>query len=104
MEQLIGKEIVQGENKDTIPAESLFKFKEFLLLFYGASWCKQSRLVAKYINELMAFSMEKNVGEDKNIEVFYLSNDRTEDEWDRFYLELLGAMSVPVPWNTLDFS
>jgi hypothetical protein len=35
-----------------IEAEAMFRFKEFLLVFYGAHWCPESRKVAAHINAL----------------------------------------------------
>lgn len=78
----------------------MFRFKEFLLVFYGAHWCQESRGTAKNINGLMtAVNPEENEGKDPAIEVFYLSNDSSSDEFNRFYLEQLELN----PWCTLQW-
>jgi len=75
MEQLLGETILK-ENRDA-ETEIVYKFKEFMLLFYGASWSVKSQEVAKKINNLLSMINLEDTSQPRHIEVFYLSNDRS---------------------------
>ena len=51
MENIVGTQIQRGN--DTVDAEVMLKFKEFLLVFYGSYWSTEARQVAARINEFM---------------------------------------------------
>ena len=85
MEKLVGTEITRGGTE--CDAEVMLKFKEFLLVFYGAHWSSASRQVAGKINELMKAVNPEGDDREGNIEVFYMSNDTDSEENNRFLME-----------------
>ena len=68
----------------------MLKFKEFLLVFYGSYWSTEARQVAARINEFMKAVNPWGVfGDDgdASIEVFYISDDKNEEDFSRFLME-----------------
>jgi hypothetical protein len=50
--EILLKETILRDNSD-IEFEETLNFKEFLIVFYGASWLPKSKQVADAINELL---------------------------------------------------
>ena len=75
-------------------------FKEFFLVFYGAAWLPKTRVVAAAINTYMETSNPSDDSYNVKVEVFYISNDRSESEFDQFMQEMNEQRSwCYLPWN-----
>ena len=82
MEKLIGTNLLkQNEYHDS---KYILGVKEFIILFYGASWDGKSLKVAEALNQLlMVYNKYEDKGNDvpkPKMEVIYASNDRCEQE------------------------
>lgn len=51
MEKIVSGQLMRGEQ--TIEAKHGMQVREFLLLFYGASWDTKSQLIAEKINAML---------------------------------------------------
>jgi len=98
VEMLFGEEILRDGNE--IETQEVCGFKEFMLVFYGAVWSAKSMRVAEAINNYMT---EINPDDDnltQSVEVLYLSNDRSRNEFDSFYNEMNENNSwCALNWN-----
>lgn len=59
----------------------LSSFKEFFLLFFGASWDPKSTMLVTALRE---FLKQQNTEGSKLVEVLYVSNDDSEEEMLQF--------------------
>ena len=84
MESLYG-ELILREGAEVEAEDVLSNFKEFLLVFYGASWCPKNELIAQAINSLMIEQNPEDEAAPFNYEVFYVSGDQSKSEFKAFY-------------------
>ena len=83
-----------------IDADDVFKFKEFLLVFYGASWSQKSVNVAESISNILVELNPENEDAQQNVEAVYISNDRTRDEYSEFMKQCNEEVTwCSLPWN-----
>ena len=83
-----------------IDADDVFKFKEFMLVFYGASWSQKSRDIADAISNILVELNPENEDAQQNIEAVYISNDRNRDEYSEFMKNCNEEVSwCALPWN-----
>ena len=97
-------ELLQGElmcrDMQEIDADDVFKFKEFLLVFYGASWSQKSVNVAESISNILVELNPENEDAQQNVEAVYISNDRTRDEYSEFMKQCNEEVTwCSLPWN-----
>lgn len=82
MEKLIGSNLLKADQY--VDAKQVLFVKEFMILFYGASWDQKSNQVAEKLNQLLTtFNKYKDEGNDiprPKMEVLYASNDYSELE------------------------
>ncbi len=104
IEQVIGKKYLR---KKTIlgekERESLYVVEEcntdeyagckFVLLLFSAGWCPPCE---QFLQVLKDFYSEVNRVDKKVIEVFYVSQDKSEEEFKKTYAKM--------PWITVPFS
>ena len=78
MDKIVQTQLMRGEH--TIEARTALQTKEFLLLFYGASWDTKSQLIADKISAMLLHynRHEVDVGSKPRIEAIYCSNDVSE--------------------------
>ena len=84
MESLYG-ELILREGGEVEAEDVLSNFKEFLLVFYGASWTPNNEHIAQAISSMV---IEQNPEDDSlppNYEVFYISGDSSKSEFKAFY-------------------
>ena len=84
MEGLYG-ELILREGGEVEAEDVLSSFKEFMLVFYGASWLPNNDLIASAISSMI---IEQNPEDDTlppNYEVFYISGDSSKSEFKAFY-------------------
>lgn len=86
METLL-KEIILREGQE-IEFEEILGFKEFLIVFYGASWLPKSKQVASAINCYLDTNNPEDDSAAPKVELLYLSNDRTKEEFESFMQEM----------------
>ena len=103
IEQIIGKKFIRkkailGEKE----RESLYIVEEcnpeefagckYILLFFSSGWCPPCE---QFLQVLKDFYSEVNIDK-KVIEVFYVSRDKSEDEFKKSYAKM--------PWITVPFN
>ena len=99
MESLFSGDPILKENAEIDAEEILQSFREFLLVFYAASWTPKSYQIAERIN---LFMLEQNPDDDnqsRNYEVLYISNDANKKDFKSFYKQYCED----VPWCTLRY-
>ena len=84
---LLLKSTVLRDGQD-VEFEEILGFKEFLIVFYGASWLPKSLTVATAINGFLDINNPDDDSAAQKIEVLYLSNDRTKEEFESFIHEM----------------
>ena len=98
MEKLAGDQILRDCQE--FDADDAFNFKEFLLVFYGAQWSQKSNEVADLITQALVELNPENEDAQQNLEVFYISNDRTKEEYSEFMKSCNEEVSwCALPWN-----
>ena len=80
--------------------EILTSFKEFILIFYGASWSDRSIHISNAITELLIRQNPDDENQAPLYEVIYISNDYDKSEFKNFYEQ----MCEETPWCTLQFT
>ena len=68
-----------------------------MLLFYGASWLSKSNQVAASINEYIEYMHGNDDPYPPKVEVLYISNDKTEQEFEAF----VRKMNDKKPWCSI---
>lgn len=80
MEKLVPTALQKGDT--TVECRNALQVREFILLFYGASWDTKSQLLAEKISSLL-LHYNKNEGIDgakPRFEAIYCSNDNSEQD------------------------
>jgi nucleoredoxin len=91
MEELLGPSLLTTKKGSTFPSKStkdLFRNKEFVLLYFSASWCPPCRAFSPLLIDF--YKKHKDSGK---FEVVYVSSDRSLDEFEEYY----GKM----PWSAI---
>ena len=68
-----------------------FEGCKYVLLFFSAGWCPPCE---QFLQVLKDFYSEVNI-EEKKIEVFYVSSDKSKTEWEESYAKM--------PWITVKY-
>ena len=98
MDILIGDQILRDCQE--YDADDAFQFKEFLLVFYGAQWSQKSNEIADLITQALVELNPESEDVTQNIEAFYISNDRTQEEYSEFMKQCNDEVSwCALPWN-----
>ena len=79
MEILCGDSILRDQQECEV--DEIFRFKEFLLVFYGAAWSQKSQELSEFISAALVELNPENEDAQQNIEAVYISNDRSEEEF-----------------------
>ena len=97
-------EIVAGDiilkDMQEVEADEVFRYKEFLLVFYGAKWSPKSEELAEAIGTVLVELNPENEEVQQNIEAIYISNDRKYDEFSDF----MKTCNEEVPWCALPWN
>ena len=100
MDKLIGTNLLKAELY--CDAKQLLSVKEFVILFYGASWDTKSIIISAQLNLLLnTYNKYEDKGNDvpkPKFEVIYASNDRSEDEFNKFLVKQTKSWSA-LNWN-----
>lgn len=87
MESLLGKTLLGQDNK-TIATNKALEQKEFVLLYFSASWCPPCRAFSPVLKEFY-----KHTKNDSNVEIVYIASDKDYAEFQEYF----GSM----PWLSL---
>jgi thiol-disulfide isomerase/thioredoxin len=91
MEELLGTSLLTAKKGDTFtskPTKDLFRNKEFVLLYFSASWCPPCRAFSPILTDF--YKKHKDSGK---FEIVYVSSDRSLNEFEEYY----GKM----PWTAI---
>ena len=97
--ELVSGDIILKDQQE-IEADDVFRYKEFLLVFYGAGWSQKSVELSEMIGTILVELNPENEDIQQNIEAIYISNDRTYDE----YADFMKACNEEVSWCALPWN
>ena len=98
MELLTGE--IMCRDMQEIEADDVLKFKEFMLVFYGAAWSQKSKDIAEAISTILVDLNPENEDAQQNIEAVYVSNDRSREEYSDFMKQCNEEVTwCSLPWN-----
>jgi nucleoredoxin len=78
IELLVGKTLVK--QKGIVTTRNAMKDKEFLLLYFSASWCPPCKTFSPILKEFYNI-----VKDSAKIELIYVGSDKTVEEFNKFY-------------------
>ena len=100
MEELFGDAFLK-DNNEVEADEVLLIFKEFMLIFYGASWSLKSNEMSERISSFLIDQNPDDESQPPSYEAFYISNDESKDEFKQFYAKMCEEAPYwsTFPWN-----